>query len=273
MTAKILCIDVERQHALVEGIWELGDKRYISPTNIVEPSRVICYAYQWIMGGKDTRVRFAAEWDGDRPQENSLVTPGGGHRDMIEKSRELLNEADYVVGWNSASFDVPHLLGHQFAYGMSRPSPHIDIDLMRQLKGSGKFMSYRLGYISEQLGLEGKENTGGGNLWSTLRWADGEVLRRARRRMRKYNMRDTELTTEMYHLMKPWLKKLNLPLYEDPESEDFNEPRCPNCLSFNLKRDGWYRSPTRTYQKFECRGCGKYTHAKNSAFTTEARGI
>ena len=274
MTAKILCLDIERQSALVEGVWDLGEKVYIHPSRVVEPSRTICFAYQWISGFKDDRIHFVAEWDTGEPQDNRSITPGGGHRKMTETASELLTQADFVVGWNSKAFDVPHLRGHIFAYdGIAQPAPHQDIDLMLQVKGAGKFMSYRLGVIAEQLGLEGKEKTGGQDLWHTLRWADGDVLKRAQRKMKKYNMRDVELTTEMFELSRPWLRGVNFPLYEDPDSEDFSEPRCTNCSSFNLQKRGPARNRTRAYQRYCCNDCGHWSQGRLSMYTTETRGI
>src|SRR6185312_12569394 len=99
MTAKILVIDIERQGALLDEVWE--GKQYntwIGPERTIEPSRTICFAYRWVH--EDT-TKFVAEWDGDFEQDNTSATPGGGHFLMFRKAQELLSEADYVVGWNS----------------------------------------------------------------------------------------------------------------------------------------------------------------------------
>lgn len=274
MTAKIVTVDIERQSCLVDGVWEAGDKRFIRPEQIVEPSRSICLAYQWISGYEnDTKVHFAAEWDWKGFQDNTSATPGGGHRKLIELSRDLMDDADFIVSWNGKTFDLPHLRGAQILYDLKPPSPHIDIDLMREVKAQGKMMYYRLGVLSKQLGLEGKAETGGEALWRNLRFGQGDVLNRARRQMKHYNETDVQRTTDAYHRLQPWLKSTNLHLYEDPHSDDFSEPRCPNCLSWNIQRRGIRRTKTRAYQQYCCNSCGKWSKSAKSLYGTETVGI
>lgn len=257
MTAKIVVLDIERISAIVQDVWDLGQRRYIQPASIIEPSRTICFSWKFL---DENETHFAAEWD------------RGGHRGMIQKAHEVLNECTHLVGWNSAGFDVKHLRSHFFQYDMTPPSPHIDVDLMKVVKKNFAFMSNRMAYIAEVLGLEGKADTGNG-LWKELRSSDKDAVKSARQTMEVYNRRDIELTEELYYLLRPWVSNLNLPLYEDPSAEDATEPRCPNCLSWNLRREGVRATLTRTYQRFQCRSCGKWSQGKNSLFTTETRGI
>lgn len=249
-------LDIERISAIVQDVWGLGERKYIQPSSIIEPARTISFSYKWL---GERKTHFHAEWD-------------SGHRGMIEKAHEVLNEATHLIGWNSAAFDVKHLRSHFFQYDMKPTSPHVDIDLMRVVKKNFSFLSNRMAYIADILGLEGKAETVHG-LWHDLRSDEAGRLTRARKQMARYNRRDVELTEELFELLRPWVHNLNLPLYEDPASEDFGEPRCTNCPSRDLKKDGWYRGTTRVYQKYQCRACGKYTHGKNSLFTTESRGI
>lgn len=273
MTAKILCLDIERQSALVDGIWEPGDKRFIGPHQIVEPARTICFAYQWISGFHNTDIQFVAEWEGNKPQDNCSATPGGGHEIMIQKGRDLMHEADFIVGWNSRKFDVQHLRGGRILYNIPPPSPHIDIDLMLQFRGQANAMYYRLGVLAKQLGLDGGKMEVDGALWRKLRFAQGDVLRRARRKMKAYNITDVKRTTEAYYRLRPELKGLNLPLYEDPTGEGSDELRCTNCKSFNLRREGTRKTQARAYQRYACRDCNKWMTSTKSVFTTGTRGI
>src|ERR1700757_1079170 len=121
MTAKILAIDIERQSGLVDGVWE--GKQYstwIPPERLIEPPRTICFAYRW---EHEDETKFLAEWSFRGRQDNTSFTPGGGHRKMIAKAVELLDECDYVVGWNSKKFDVAHIQTACWYYSMTPPTP------------------------------------------------------------------------------------------------------------------------------------------------------
>lgn len=272
MTAKILVLDIERQSALIDGVWDLFEKRVIQPHQIVEPARTICFSWKWL---GDAKTRFTAEWDTKGEQDNRSVTPGGGHRVMVDIAHELLDEADYVVGYNSKKFDMGHLRAAFVAYDHLRahpPSPWTDIDLYLQLtRVANGFMSRRLAYISEVLGLEGKAKTGGMDLWRTLRWADGDVLKRAQRHMKKYNLRDVDLTEELYFELLPWLNGINLAAL-DPTVSKFDF-RCPNCNSGNVRKKGSRGNLTYTYQRYLCNDCGKWSKDRKSIGSTGLASI
>ena len=149
MTPRIAVLDIERQSAIVDGIWELKQNGFISPNNLIEPARTICLAWKWL--GED-KVNFAAEWQ------------TGGHRRMVEKAHAVLDEADYVVGWNSKGFDCKHLRTEFIKAGLFPTSPHRDLDLMVVAKRHFGFMSNRLSYVAQELGAGQKLETGGSDL-------------------------------------------------------------------------------------------------------------
>lgn len=256
MSARILILDIERISAIVTDVWDLGQRRYIQPDSILEPSRTICFAWKWL---DEKKVHFAAEWD------------EGGHRGMTEKAHQVLDECDYLVGWNSAAFDVKHLRSHFFQYDLKPPSPHVDVDLLRVCRRNFAFMSNRMAYISEVLGLDGKAESRG--LWKDLRSDKKGVVKRAQQKMKLYNQRDIELTEELFHIMRPWVPNLNLPLYEEPSEENLGVPRCTNCNSWNVTRQGIRRSKTRAYQRYQCGSCGTWLKGNKSLFGTETTGI
>ncbi|MEC4857213.1 hypothetical protein R2325_16685 [Mycobacteroides chelonae] len=264
MSANILVLDIERQSALVDGVWAPGEKKWVRPDQIVEPSRTICFAYRW---AHESRTRFISEWDGNLEQDNSSMAPGGGHLKMITTAHELLNKADYVVGWNSKNFDMKHLRSHMFAYNMKPPSPHVDLDLMHAVSKNFAFMYKSMAYISKIKQMAGKESTEAG-LWRTLRYGQGDVLRRARRSMKRYNIRDVDQTLELFYDMRPWLTGMNLGLFEDDD-----ELHCPNCNSTHLTYQGSRKNATYAYRRFQCQDCGKWGRDTRSFKRVEVTGI
>ena len=253
MTARIVTLDIERLSAIVE-VWGLGDKQYIQPSSIIEPSRTICLAWKW---EGESKTHFASEWEDT-------------HEGMIRKAHAVMDEADYVIGWNSARFDVKHLNGHFLAYGLLPPSPHTNIDLMVNVKRNFEFMSNRMAYIAETLRIDGKAKTPPG-LWRDLRSEDPVIVDRARGKMKKYNKRDVELTEELYYILRPWLIGINLGSLDETVAK--GESRCPNCNSANLRKKGLRGNSTYTYQRFVCNDCGKWSKARKSIKSVGMAGL
>lgn len=253
MTAKILVIDIERQSALVDGVWE-GKQfgSWISHNRVIEPPRTICFAYRWLHWSPNARTKFVAEWQGNLQQDNTSYAPGGGHLTMVEKAHALLDEADYVVGWNSKAFDVKHLRAAFWYYSILPPAPHIDIDLMLQLKRIASTYAKSMSFAAQAKGLDGKASTPPG-LWRDLRFARGKDLREAQRDMKIYNGRDVDQTTELYYDMRPWLNGINLGLFTNDE-----EPQCSNCESREFHYRGYQAGSSYRYRRFVCLECGKW---------------
>lgn len=238
MVARIAVLDIERQSGIADGIWELRQNGWLNPSQVIERPKTICFAYKWL---DEDEIHFHAEWD-------------KGPKAMVKKARDVLNDADAVVGWNSRGFDMPHLRSEMIIHGLTPPSPHKDIDLMVQAKKHFKFLSNRMNEVAKVLDQKGKISTGGGDLWRRLRNSKGDDLRQARQQMAEYNVRDVQLTEELYHLMKPWLSGVNLPVY----NEATGQPACPACLSENIQYRGLARTLTRSYRRFQCNQCGKW---------------
>lgn len=253
MTARIAYLDIERTWGVAEGIWQLK-QTWINPSQIIEQPRTICLAWKW---EGEERTHFAAEWQ------------RGGHLGMVRKAWDVVDEADYIVGWNSKAFDIKHLRTEFLLAEMTPPSPHKDIDLMLTARRNFGFMSNRMSFIAEQLDLKGKRETGGAHLWKQLREARGTDLADARDTMAGYNCRDVELTQELYYLMRPWVSELNLPAHD---SEDSVGPRCPNCDSANVQYRGVQVTASRRYRRFQCQSCGKWGRDTASEGSTTTVG-
>ena len=249
MAAKIAVLDIERQSGVADGIWALRQNGWLNPGQIIEHPRTICFAWKWL---GDKEVQFHAEWD-------------KGAKAMIKKAHAVMDEADYIVGWNSKSFDVKHLRSAMIMHELPPPSPHKDIDLMVQAKRNFSFLSNRMNEVAKNLDQKGKIATGGGDLWRRLRTAKGEELWEARNLMAEYNKRDVELTEELYGLMLPWCSGINVPLFRDGDEVG---PFCSACDSDNIQYRGYARTTTRSYKRFQCNECGKWGKENKSLATT-----
>lgn len=248
---RILILDIETQAALVEtfGLWNQN----IGIKQIRVPVRVICFAAQW--WGKK-KIMFHAEWL-------------GGKEAMLQAAWDLLNKADYVVGWNSKKFDLPHLRGEFLVAGMKPPAPHKDVDLMLVAKRNFRLMSNKLDWYAQQLGVGSKIENGGMALWSTLsNPGSAKDLREAQKLMARYNKADVALTGELFDQMRPWANELNFGLFDDTD-----HVVCPSCGSDDLKREGYALTTAGKFQRRCCRDCGKWSRDAKRVATTPLRSI
>jgi hypothetical protein len=131
---KILLLDLETSPnmAYVWGLWNQN----ISIGQMISSTEVIC---------------FGARWYGQRKIHFSSVHHDG-KTDMLKAIHELLDDADAVVGWNSAGFDVKHLYREFIENDMLPPSPHKEIDLFRVAKQRFRFPVKQTGLCGPEAG-------------------------------------------------------------------------------------------------------------------------
>jgi len=244
---KILFLDLETSPNLAY-VWGLWDQN-VAITQLVDSTEVIC---------------FGARWYGQRKVHFSSVHHDG-KATMLKAIHELLDDADAVVGWNSASFDMKHLRREFIENDMLPPSPTKDIDLLRTSRSQFKFPSNKLDYVAQKLGMGSKVKHSGFQLW--VRCMAGEE--KAWAEMKKYQIQDVNILIGLYEKFLPWIK--NHPhrgLYDGrPEA-------CPSCGSDRFHSRGTERSATAEYKKYQCQGCGKWARGtKNVGVQTTMRSI
>jgi hypothetical protein len=169
----------------------------------------------------------------------------------------LFDEADAVAGWNSDKFDIRWIQAQFLKHGMGKPSSFVKVDLMKSVKRQVMLPSYKLDFVANWLGLGKKERTGGFDLWNDV--LDG--CPKARAHMKKYNIKDTTLTEQVFDKLnaKGWV--LGLP------NAGITGGHCcsnPICQSENLIRRGYAVTKTRRYARWQCKDCGTWMQATHS---------
>lgn len=231
---KILALDIETQPN-VALVWDLWQKHPIPPQAVTQATEMLCWAAKWI---GDPEIVFRASY-------------GGGKADMILTMWTLLNEADAVVHYNGARFDIPYLNMEFVRQGLDPPSPYQQIDLYKFVKKNFSFPSKKLVYVSREFGLSGKIEHEGFPLW--IKCINGDEDAWAR--MKEYNVRDTELLEDLYFKLRPWGS--NMPSHGAMSGEDV----CPACGSAQLQSRGWAYTRTGKYRRCQCSDCGKWSRA------------
>lgn len=194
-------------------------------------------------------ISFAAKWH-DKKKVMFHSVHHDGKRAMLQAAFELLSEADVVVGYNSKGFDCKKLEWEFAKADMGSPVPYAQVDLFLEVKKNFAPPSKKLDHIVSELGIGSKVSTGGFDLWMGCLHGDSKSWDL----MRKYNKHDVVVTEQLYDRLLPWIKSHpSVPLHHGNRND-----ACQNCGSEDLKREGYAFTTVGKYQRFQCRGCGKW---------------
>ena len=243
---RILFIDIETtpMTSYTWGLWQQN----VSLSQIIDSTEMMCFGARWY---GEKKVHFKSIYH-------------HGKKEMLQSVHNLLDEADVVVGWNSASFDTKHLKRELLEAGMKPPSPFKDMDLMRTVKSEFRFPSNKLDYVAQKLGVGAKVQHSGFELWVKCMAND----KKAWAEMKKYQIQDVNLLIDLYEILKPWMKNHpNVALY------DGIGDGCTNCGSTHLLKRGYARTGTASYQRYQCQSCGKWLRGAELVSKTTKRSI
>lgn len=244
---KILCIDIETTPNLgyFWGLW----KQNIGLSQVVSNTEMLCFAAKWV--GKPGMYFYSQH-------EHGKVQ-------MAVKAWELLDQADVVMHYNGRTFDIPHLNREFLQAGFAPPAPYKQIDLLQVARKQFRFTSNKLQHVSKALGLEGKVQHEGFDLWVRCMAGDPKALRR----MKIYNKQDVRLLEQMYEILQPWIPgHPNAGLYAD-SAQDV----CPACGSESLNPQGFAITATSRFQRWQCDDCGKWSRSGKRAGAVDIREV
>jgi uncharacterized protein YprB with RNaseH-like and TPR domain len=193
-------------------------------------------------------ICFGARWHGAEKVIFKSVHHHG-KKAMLNELHKLMDQADVLIGWNSAAFDSKHIKREFVENGYLPPSPWKELDLMRVVKTQFKFPSNKLDYVAQKLGVGAKVQHSGFQLWLDCMAGD----KKAWREMREYQEQDVNLLIDLYEILKPWIN--NHPAI----AKTTDGLSCPNCGSEHVHRKGTTQANNATYKRYVCISCGKWT--------------
>ena len=246
---KILLFDIETAPAIVAtfGLF----KQNIGIAQIIEDPRVLAWSAKWYKKGS---VKFDSEYHSD-------------YLTMLNGIRDLMDEADILVGYNSDSFDIPWLMGEFIANEIDPPSPSQYVDLYRVSRRNFRWISGKLDYLARRLLDTGKVAHEGMGLWMKCIGPDGDDKDKAWRSMKRYARQDTALLEPLFDKLLPYIRNVNFALY----SGEVNA--CPRCASVNLQRRGEARTTASVFQRFQCTDCGSWSRSAKRESSTNQRPL
>lgn len=226
---KVLVLDIEWRPTLAY-VWRAWDET-ISDEQIVEHGGLLCVGAKWV-GDKETFV--FTEWE-------------LGHREMLERIRQMMSEADAIVTYNGDKYDLRKLEGEFVLNRMKLPPPVPSIDLIKTIAKFGYFRK-SLGFVGPFLNVGRKLEHEGFRLWKKVI----EGNKKAEDKMSKYCAQDVGMTEKLYLFIKPSIK--NHPyLGEEADS-------CRACGSKKIGPRGWSRARVFKTRRYQCKekDCGHW---------------
>lgn len=252
MSPRILTLDIETAPAtaLVFGQF----KQYIANVQVIKPDRIIGIGAKWLDSDK---VMWRSEYH-------------HGPEVMIQWIRDLLDEADIVVHFNGGTFDMPWIRRAIAEQELPPYSPVQEVDLLRVVKKQFRYMSNKLENIVQVFGAGLKMQNSGFQLWRDIEVGDDETKRKAWLVMRRYCKQDVVIEEALYQRLLPWIPNHpHVGLFNDDPSIDV----CDACNSEDLRLEGYAFTKLGKYQRYQCRGCGKWGRFKRSVAMVDARGL
>ena len=250
MIAKILTLDLET--APIQSYhWGLWDQN-IGLNMIGTDWSILSYSAKWL---HEERTMYKDTFNQRNKRKDKT---------LLLQVRNLLNEADIIVGQNVQRFDLKKLSARFIMNDIAPPSPVRVIDTLKVAKRHFAFTSNKLEYMSDKLCVKYKKlkhgQFPGFELWAEF--LKGNPLAQAE--MEKYNRYDVLSTEELYLIMRPWIAgHPNVNVYDHDHGDIDGQPmRCPNCGSDDLKRKGFRFTQLGQYQRYHCGDCGAWPHGR-----------
>lgn len=243
---RILVADVET--APLEGyFWKIFDEN-IALNQLSEDWCLLSYAAKWVGEKKvmyaDTGGRGKAKVRDDRKIAREL--------------RELLDEADVVVGHNAKRFDVKKINSRLLFHDIEPYSPIRVIDTYQVAKSKFGEASNKLEFLAAKYTKTPKDSHRefpGFHLWRACL----EDNPKAWKQMRTYNPQDVVATENVYRRFLPWITNHpNVATYIEDD-----EPRCTRCESVSIQRRGYIYSQQGKYPRFQCNTCKGWMRGKS----------
>lgn len=244
---RVLITDIETSPS-VAHVWSLW-RQNVSLSQLQVPTEM---------------MSFAAKWRGEK-KVFFHSNHHDGHDEMVARAHALFDEADVVVTYNGDNFDIPHMRREFIETGLTPPSPFRSVDLCKVVKKEFRFISNKLQHVATELGLGGKVEHTGHEMW--VRALAGDE--KAWTLFKKYNIGDVRLTEALLERLLPWISTFPpAALYDGAEAE-----QCNRCGSEDLKRRGYAFTTLGKYQRFQCRGCGGWLRSGKRLAAVELRGV
>lgn len=239
---RVLFYDLETA-PLLAHIWHPTDQ-YVTHERLIHDSFLLTWSAKW-RGEKDVLTGVLTGREAKKQDDSRIV----------KSLAALIREADVIVAHNAKGFDVP-MFNNRLLKLRQPPLPPVSvIDTLSLAKKNFRLAYNKLDYLADFLFGEHKIKTDFA-LWQDCYHGDEVALDK----MSKYNVKDVILLEKVFEVLRPYAKQLTR-LVEPTGTSDF---ACPSCASQNLQKRGLYRTQASTFQRYECKACGRYSRSRTA---------
>lgn len=185
----VLSWDIETSQ-MITKVWQLRGNEYIEPTRIIKDWFIVCWSAK-SLNGKMYHERLTAK-----------EAREGNDERIVRSLWKLLNDQDYILAHNGDAFDQKKAQTRFLKYGLPIPNYFKTIDTLKVVKKHFRISSNKLDYVCKFVGLEGKINTGGIDLWDKCELGDEKALKK----MSKYCDNDVRILERLFLRLLPYIK-------------------------------------------------------------------
>lgn len=239
--SRILVLDVETSPNLAY-VWRLF-KENVGVNQIREHTTLLSYAAKWL--GQPQIF-----YEDCRHMKNDNL--------LLQGLCRLISEADMVVAHNGRKFDMKQVRGRALINGAPIPPPVKVVDTLEIAKKEFGFVSNKLAYLAEVLGVEKKGDHAkfpGFELWKECLADNMEAWEE----LKEYNIQDIITLEQVYLKLRPWATEHpNVAVYEDVA----NAVLCPKCGGKHVHKRGFAHTSVAVYQRYQCNDCGGWARSR-----------
>lgn len=232
--------------------WRTGYKLNINHDNIIKERAIICICWKW--EGK-AKVNYLT-WDKDQCDKK-----------MLEEFIKEAEKASEIVAHNGDRFDIRWIRTRCLYHRIPCMPDFKTLDTLKYARAAFNFNSNKLDYIAKFLGLNGKMETGGFELWKDIILDNNK---KALRKMVDYCKKDVTLLEEVYEELYSYIKhKTHIAVQMGGKKSD-----CPECTSTKVQSRGYIISAAGgRKRRLQCQECSKWWSIPDNQYIKEKNAI
>jgi predicted PolB exonuclease-like 3'-5' exonuclease len=271
---KRLFFDGENSYyTLMIRAWQLKNfQRYFDYRDIVKEREVICISYKW---------------QGD-DQVHTLDWRNGEKR-MLKEFVDIMGEADECVAHNGDRFDIPTFRTRCLHHGVLMYPNYRTFDTLKKARSKFMFASNKLDYLGKFMGIGGKEEHDGFQLWRDVVEGDqpsmNDIYKAAKGfdtfegfirwheqnwgidvrldEMIRYCERDVVLLEDVFFVLSPFIDHNN----NFAVLTGGKKWECPECTSKRVRMFRTYTTPMGVVRReMKCDDCKKQYRVSNKTY-------
>lgn len=241
---KRLFFDIETSY-MTGWFWRPSHKTQITYEQVIKDSAIICICYKW--QGSDKI--HSLQWD------------KGCDKKMMDKFFKVIEQADEICAHNGDYFDLKWIRTRFLIHGYASMPQIKSIDTLQIARTKFNFQSNRLDAIGKQIGIGGKLETGGIQLWHDIIQNNSS---KAMKTMIDYCKRDVEMLEKVYLKLEGFAKpKTHIGI----NSGGTDKCDCPYCGAKRTHKNKTVTSVSGGLKhELKCTSCKKYFYVSNKAY-------